>query len=178
MREAELIEGCVNNDKLCQRALFERMKGKMFSVCMRYANSRMAAEDILQEGFIKVFKSLPSFRFQGSFEGWVRRIIINTALSNYRFAASQFEMSMPEQTPENSVDASIIDRLNEEEILKLIDSLPAGYKLVFNLYVIEGYSHKEIAEMLKINEGTSRSQFAKARIALQQKLKNLEIQVA
>ena len=85
MSEAELINGCVNNDTLCQRVLFERFAGKMLVVCMRYSNSRMAAEDILQEGFIKVFKAISSFRFQGSFEGWVRRIIVNTALSNYRF---------------------------------------------------------------------------------------------
>ena len=175
MSEKELIEGCIRNDKHCQRALFEQFAGKMLVVCMRYSSSKMAAEDILQEGFIKLFKSISTFRFQGSFEGWVRRIFVNTALSQYRFASSQNEVSMPENAEEDFEEAAIVDKLSVEEILKLIDSLPSGYKVVFNLYAIEGYSHKEIAEMLHINEGTSRSQFAKARLALKKKIIETEV---
>jgi len=176
--DEELIKGCIANDRHCQRALFEKYAGKMLAVCRRYESNHTPAEDLLQEGFIKIFKSISTFRNQGAFEGWIRRIIVNTALSSFRLPTAHYNQVDISEVKLNNAEASAIDRLSEKDLLQLIDSLPDGYKTVFNLYVIEGYSHKEIADLLKINEGTSRSQFSKAKNALQEKLKQSEITFA
>ena len=139
----------------------------MMTLCRRYSRHQLEAEDILQEAFIKVFDNIGQFSFKGSFEGWIRRIVINTAIKNYRKSSYQKEQIGYEDYEEKSIDPEVYDILNEEELLKLIEQLPNGYKMVFNLYAIEGYSHKEIGEMLNIGESTSRSQLLKARKALQ-----------
>ena len=134
---------------------------------MRYARHEMEAEDILQDAFIKIFDKINRFEFKGSFEGWVRRIVINTALKNYSKKSFKQEQIGLETYPELPLEPEIYAHLHEEELLRLIGKLPEGYRLVFNLNVIEGYNHKEIANMLGIQESTSRSQLVKARKMLQ-----------
>ncbi len=138
---------------------------------MRYAGNAEEAEDILQEGFIKIFKKLGSFRSEGSFEGWVRRIFVNTAIEHFR--RKTYQQSITEQH-ENSIEGkslSVLDNLGEKDILKLVQDLSPGYRTVFNLYVVEGYTHKEIGDMLGISEGTSKSQLSRAKVLLQEMVK-------
>lgn len=140
----------------------------MMAVCFRYCKNRQEAEDVLQEGFIKVFKNIGKFQNLGSFEGWIRRIMVNTALEELRRRKNQLLTDDIDEIyvqPESNFKTE--DKINEKDLVKLIQALPAGYQLVFNLNVIEGYTHKEIAEMLGINEGTSKSQLAKARAYIQ-----------
>ncbi len=167
----QLVEGCRNNDRIAQRNLYQVLSAKMFAVCMRYAKDREAAEDILQEGWVKVFKNVDKYRGDGSFEGWVRRIFVNTAVEHYRKEAKMIAVS--EETEAYFVaHENVSDDLELEDLMKCVQSLSAGYRTVFNLYVIEGYSHKEIAEQLKISEGTSKSQLARARYLLQKLIIN------
>src|SRR5688572_12006270 len=142
----------------------------MFTVCMRYARTRAEGEDMLQDGFIKVFDNISKYNFQGSFEGWVRRIMVNTALKYYSRLSFKNEQIGTENLDEGVQKADALDLIAEKELIRMIGNLPDGYKIVFNLYVFEGYSHKEIAERLNITESTSRSQLVKARKALQQKI--------
>lgn len=139
----------------------------MLGVCLRYTRHEMEAEDILQDAFIKVFDHIDKFEFKGSFEGWIRRIVINTALKNYSKKSFKHEQIGLESQPELPLEPDIYAHLQEEELLRLITRLPDGYRIVFNLYAIEGYNHKEIAELLGIQESTSRSQLVKARKMLQ-----------
>lgn len=174
MTETDLIKGCIKQNANCQRMLFEQFAGKMMSVCLRYANDNMEAEDIMQDGFIKVFQYLHQFKFEGSFEGWIRRIIVNTAIRHLEKKKLQFK-----EIDESGADAPKLDpyayaHLGQDDLMKLINQLPEGYKIVFNLNVIEGYSHEEIAEMLHIQPGTSRSQLVKARKMLQHQILQLQ----
>lgn len=162
-----MIQGCIREDRLCQQEVFQRYAGKMFTVCLRYARHKMEAEDLLQDAFIKIFDNIAQFESKGSFEGWIRRIVVNTALKNYNKKGFANEQLGLDNLPEPVLEPSIYDHLNEEELLGLIATLPDGYKVVFNLYAIEGYSHKEIADLLDIQESTSRSQLVKARKLLQ-----------
>lgn len=163
MDEKRLIQACIKEDKGAQKALYDLFSAKMYFVCLRYARHEAEAQDILQDAFIKVFDKLDSFRFNGSFEGWVRRIMVNTALNNCRKSNYKYENIGIEDYQDKVVNSKAISRLSEQELLAIIQQLPDGYRMVFNLYIIEGYSHKEIAEMLDISENTSRSQLAKAR---------------
>jgi RNA polymerase sigma-70 factor (ECF subfamily) len=165
--ENELIQGCLREDRRAQRAVFDRYAGKMMSVCLRYARHRMEAEDLLQDAFIKVFDNINRFEGKGSFEGWIRRIVINTALKNVSRHSFQKEGIGLENIVETSADPTVFSQLSENELLTMISRLPDGYRVVFNLYVIEGYSHKEIGDLLGIEESTSRSQLVKARSVLQ-----------
>ena len=167
MTDKELIEGCVKKDSQCQKEVFQRFAGKMLAVCMRYTRHRMEAEDIVQEAFIKVFDNIEKFHFKGSFEGWIRRIVINTALKKFNKKSFQNEDIGIEAHHDHSIDPEIYNALSVEEIMNIISKLPDGYKIVFNLYAIEGYNHKEIADLLGIQESTSRSQLVKARKMLQ-----------
>lgn len=135
----------------------------MYAVCLRYARTPADAADILQEGFLKVFSKLEQFQFQGSFEGWIRRIMVNTALRTYQKQRFDHEYSGYEQLPDSPVDPDAISTLSEAELMRVINQLPEGYRVVFNLVAIEGYSHAEVAETLGIQESTSRSQLTKAR---------------
>lgn len=146
----------------------------MYAVCLRYARTPADAADILQEGFVKVFTKMGQFNFQGSFEGWVRRIMVNTALRTYQRQRFDYEQTGYEHLPDAPVDADALSTLSEQELLNLIAQLPDGYRVVFNLVAIEGYSHAEVAEMLKIQESTSRSQLTKARRWLTEQLNRLE----
>ncbi len=148
----------------------------MLGVCQRYARNSADAEDILQDAFIKVFKKIGQFKFEGSFEGWIRKIVVNTALKKYSLVRYSKELTGFEIT--DSIDWQIgpaaYSHLTEKDLLALINGLPDGYRLIFNLYVIEGYQHEEIAEMLGIQPGTSRSQLVKARTMLQKQIIQLQ----
>lgn len=174
MDEKKLIQACIAEDKTAQRALYELHSPKMYFLCLRYAKNDAEAQDILQDGFIKVFDKLSSFQFKGSFEGWVRRIMVNTALNYIRKKSHQEEVIGLEDYQDQVVSSKAISKLSEQELLKLIQQLPDGYRMVFNLYVIEGYSQKEIAEKLAISANTSRSQLAKSRKWMQNELVKLK----
>lgn len=158
----------------CQRDLYERFAGKMYAVCLRYARTREDAADILQEGFVKVFTKLDQFQFQGSFEGWIRRVMVNTALRAYQKQRYDYEQTGYERLPDMPVDPDAVSLLSEAELMGLVRRLPDGYRSVFNLVAIEGYSHAEAAEMLGIQESTSRSQLTKARRYLEEEVSKIQ----
>lgn len=176
LTDEELIIGCLRNEAACQKELFDRYAGRLLGVCHRYARNKSDAEDILQDAFIKIFEKLDQFRGQGSFEGWMRKITVNTALKKYSLLRYQKEMSGFEVTDQfdKGNPESTHSKLGEKDLIRLINNLPDGYRLVFNLYVMEGYQHEEIATMLNIQPGTSRSQLVKARLMLQKQILELE----
>jgi RNA polymerase sigma factor (sigma-70 family) len=162
--DQKLIEQCLKGQSLAQEKLFKKYYGIMLGICLRYTNNRNEAKEVLQEGFIKVFNNLQSFKFEGSLPGWMKKIMVNTAIDKYRKRiAEPISFEMPENA---STEEDVISNFNKNDLLDCINLLPAGYKAIFNLYVIEGYTHKEISEKLGINEGTSKSQLAKAKIYL------------
>jgi len=167
--EAELIKGCQQGKRLFQQELYRLYHRKMLGVCMRYTNQQHDAEDVLQEAFIKVFKHIKGFKGKGSFEGWIRRIMVHTAIEHYRKRSRYFMVDI-DQAYEVELSADQLSMMSQDEILELIKTLPVGYRTVFNLYAIEGYAHKEIAEMLGISIGTSKSQFSRAKAILKDKL--------
>ena len=154
--------------------LFEQHAGKMMSVCLRYSKTKMEAEDILQDAFLRVYKYIHQFKFEGSFEGWMRRIVVNTALKSIAKKKINFSEMNDYTDSTASIEPFAYNNLGEDVILKLISQLPDGYRLVFNLNIIEGYSHEEIGNMLKIQASTSRSQLVKARKILQNKILNIQ----
>ncbi len=158
----ELVKKCINNEPAAQKELYKQLGGKLFAICLRYTKNRAEAEDWLQESFIKIFTNLKSFKFEGSFEGWAKRITVNHILSDLK---KQKNLKFTDEVEENTlmVEEEAHSNIGKEELIRFINLLPEGKKVIFNLYVIEGYSHKEIAETLNINEGTSRGQLAKAR---------------
>ncbi|MCA5006033.1 RNA polymerase sigma factor [Sphingobacterium bovistauri] len=163
-------QGCQAQDKKSQAQLYNFFSKKMFVVCLRYAQTTLEAEDILQNGFIKVFTKHHLFDGKGSLEGWIKRIMVNTAIESYRKSKEKITDSIDEYH-ENTIHSHFpSDTTSYQDLLKLIKELPLGYRTVFNLYAIEGYSHKEIAEMLNISEGSSKSQLSRARQVLQHKL--------
>ena len=170
--EQELIDLCIKGDRIAQRALYDRLASRMFPLCIRYVGERDTAEDILQDGFVTLFSRLDSFKGHGSFEGWARKIFVNTALMYLR-KKDALKMSDEIETARNlSTDiTSQMQNIGYKELMGLITSLPPGFRTVFNMYVIEGYSHKEIADMLNITETTSRTQLSRARTWLQNKIK-------
>ena len=168
MTEYQIIQGCIRGESRCQRLLFEQYAGKMLVLCMRYASDYMEAEDILQTGFVKIFRYINQFKFEGSFEGWVRRVMVNTALKHCKRKRIHFEELIPDGAGAPTVEPYVYSRVSEADLLLLIRALPEGYRIVFNLHVIEGYSHEEIAALLGIRDSTSRSQLVKARRMLQQ----------
>ena len=165
--EKELIEGCIRENSKSQQELYQRFAGKMLVVARRYARHQMEAEDIVQDAFIKVFDNIGKFAGTGSFEGWIRRIVVNTALKKQDRKSFRNEQIGIEHQEEGALQPEAYADLNAEELMAMIARLPDGYRLVFNLYAIEGYSHGEIADLLGIRESTSRSQLVKARKMLQ-----------
>lgn len=169
--EKEIIEGCKKQNRKAQKMLYDRFSSKFLGVCMRYAKDKPEAEDILQEGFLKIFERIDQYNFSGAFEGWMRRIIVNTAISNYRKNLKHYNLSNIDDIYEFEQEISDPDvEFSMEEMLRVIQSLSPGYRMVFNLFAIEGYSHKEIAEMLGIDIATSKSQYSRARKIVQYKL--------
>jgi RNA polymerase sigma-70 factor (ECF subfamily) len=175
MSEAEIISGCIKGDKKAQKALYDRYSAKMLGVCLRYFKNTDEAEDALQEGFIRVFNNIGKYRGDGSFDGWVRRIIVNTALNVYKMNLKHYYATDYDDIQETTADVKLsYDTLSVEFLLKVIQSLPEGYRLIFNLYEIEGYSHKEIGKMLGISINTSKSQLMKSKSYIRNKLINKE----
>ncbi len=176
MTEEALLKGCLNNDVIAQRELYDKYSPKMLAVCYRFAHNREDAEDMLQEGFIKVFLQIHTFESRGSFEGWIRRIIVHTCINilkkNKKFNESvDIINATGVQVRGDSVPAII----QAKQVVECIRLLPVGYKTVLNLYAVEGYSHREIASMLDIEESTSRSQFTRAKAMLEHILINKNI---
>jgi RNA polymerase sigma-70 factor, ECF subfamily len=169
----ELIQSCIEGDRNAQSRLYELYAPKMFPVCLRYAKNREEAEEIIQEGFVKVFKSLHSFKFAGSFEGWIRKIMLYTSIAHYRAKIKLHPVINIETADIQGVKSEdIIGRIGEKELLKMVQALPPAYRLVFNLYVFEGLKHREIAQELGISEGTSKSNFFDAKVILQRAVAN------
>ncbi len=171
-----LANKCIKGDPRAQRELFEMYAPKMMGVCLRYMKDQMQAEDVLQDGFVKVFTKLQKYEGNGSLEGWVRRIMVNTALDHLR-KSNKFNanISMDDVDYKVESDSDALSDLMEEDLLKLIQDMPDGYKTVFNMFAIEGYSHKEISDQLGISENTSKSQYSRAKAYLRTKLEELEI---
>ena len=172
-READWIEGAKRGERRSQKAIYDMLSAKMMAVCMRYMGDKDSAEDVLQDGFVTLFSKIDSYSGAGSFEGWARKIFVNTALMSLRKKDVLKEsQDVEEARGLAGGDASAIQQLGYKEILDMIGTLPAGFRTVFNLYVMEGHSHKEIAQMLDISEVTSRSQLQRARTMLQAKIKS------
>ena len=170
MTEEEIIKGCIHNDQRCQLALFKQYAGRMMGICLRYASTGAEAEDMLQDTFIKLFSSIHQFRFEGSFEGWVRKITVRICLASLKKKHVHYgDVSTADFTADQSA-LHAIALMSEKELAEMIRRLPQGYRIVFNLYVIEGYNHDEIAAMLNIESVTSRSQLMKARKLLQKQI--------
>ena len=165
--ESDLIRGCIEGDRRMQELLYQHFSPKMYAVCLRYAGNSEDAQDILQDGFVKVFRNLERYRGDGSFEGWVRRIFVNTAIEHYRKQLNLHQIPDIEDKLIEDKDLSALDNLALKDLVKLIQELSPGYRTVFNLYAVEGYTHKEIAELLGISEGTSKAQLARAKAILQ-----------
>ncbi len=169
----DIIEGCILGNPRMQKMLYEKYSPKMYGVCLRYAGNEEDAKDILQDGFIKIFKNIETFKSTGAFEGWIRRIIVNTAIEHFRKNHKVHELSDSAEEKIEDNQPSLFNQLEAKELHKTIRLLPSGYRSVFNLYAVEGYTHKEIADMLHISEGTSKSQYSRAKIWLQEKINML-----
>ena len=170
----KIIQQCLDGNRKAQRALFDHFAPKMLFLCRRYAVDDSEAEDMVQEGFIRLYTHLDKFRNTGAFEGWVRRIFINSAIKFYHRNRNHSGLKDLDGVHNASDDSDALQTLSEKELLGLLTELPDGYRVVFNLYAIEGFSHAEIAEMLHIQESTSRSQLVKARKLLQVKVRDLQ----
>ena len=166
----DLIKGCVSGDRKAQYALYNKYAPKMFGICLRYAKDYHSAEDALQDAFVKVFKYISKFRREGSFEGWLRRIFVNTSIEHLRKSVNLYPIVNDAGEAIEIHDNTVFDDLEQQDLLSLVQDLSPGYRTVFNLYVVEGYSHKEIAKLLGITEGTSKSQLARSRQVLQKKI--------
>ena len=168
--EAELIKGCIKRDRTAQKHLYEAFSSKMYALCCRYVKDSMEAEDVLVTAFTKILERIDQYKGEGSFEGWIRRVVVNEALTYLRRHRSMYietELKAVDREPDYQ---QISDHLEAEDLLNMIQELPSGYRIVFNLYAIDGYSHREIAEQLNISENTSKSQLSRARIFLQKLL--------
>ena len=157
-----------------QEALYRQTSARMLAVCMRYVKDRTAAEDVLQTGYVKVFQKVQEYRGEGSFEGWIRRIMVNTAIENYRKNLRNLNVVPIEDAFEEPATGFDFSRLGMQDLMKVIQKLADGYRLVFNMYAIEGYSHKEIADALGISEGASKSQLSRARAILREEILKME----
>lgn len=177
MTEAQLLAGCVRKNAAAQEALYQRFSPRMFGVCYRFAKNREDAEDMLQEGFIKVYTQIAQFRNEGSLEGWIRRIVVHTCINilkrNKKFAETMDIADVADQIMVREDPAGSLFEVRQ--IVETIRTLPLGYRTVLNLYAIEGYSHKEIGTMLDIGESTSRSQYTRAKAMLEELLLNKQI---
>ncbi len=168
---SEIIKGCVAGKRKYQEILYKQFSKKMFGVCLYYTKDYTEAEDVVQEGFMKIFKYVGQFSNKGSFEGWMRKIMVNTALEKFRKQHNMFAVSSIEPYCEDLSFDDISDQISAQELMQMIQELSPKYKVVFSLYAIEGYSHAEISELLGISEGTSKSNLSRARKILQEKVK-------
>jgi RNA polymerase sigma-70 factor (ECF subfamily) len=174
--DQEILKGCLKQEKIAQKCLFDKYSGMLMGICVRYATDIPEAEDILQESLLKIYLNIKDYSGEGSFIGWMRRIVINTAITYYhknlkhKYHIEIEEVYSSEAGKEDFPDANF----TADELKKVLDDLPPGYKTIFNLYAIEGYKHKEIAEMLDIDVNTSKSQYSRARAYIRKKLDNLK----
>ncbi len=166
----KIIEGCIEEHRSAQETLYNTFSTKMYGVCLRYATDQDQAQDVLQEGFIKVFSKIRQFKGGGSFEGWIRRIMVNTALEKLRVKNYTYSIEENPVAYKSGKEDNIISNITSQDLMKIINELSPQYKTVFNLYAIEGYSHKEIGKMLGISEGTSKSNLSRARNILQKQV--------
>ncbi|MFY7786775.1 MAG: RNA polymerase sigma factor [Thermoflexibacteraceae bacterium] len=172
--DEDLIADCLEGKRAAQEALYQRYSATMFATCLRYVGNSMEAEEVLLSGFLKVYQQLAHFKKEGSFEGWIRRVMINESLTLLRKRKDFYHESVETARHLADVHSSTDSALRAEELMNLVEKLPVGYKTVFNLYAIEGYGHKEIADMLGISEGTSKSQLNRARTMLKELLQQTE----
>ena len=170
----ELVKRCKAGERKSQELLYKQFASKMMGVCLRYATDRMEAEDMLQNGFIRVFQKLGDFRGEGSFEGWVRRIMVHSSIEYYRKHHKMMQVVEESEMEEQGVNPVAVANLGAKELMLLIQKLSPGYRIVFNLYAIEGYSHKEIAAIVGITEGASKSQLSRARSILREQITKTE----
>ena len=170
MTEKEIITGCIKKNAVCQRLLFDQYSRKLMTLCLRYARTAPDAEDMLQESFIKIFSAIHQYRFEGSFEGWIKRVTVSVCLRKLQESKIRFDDVSALESTKHALHPDVIDSLSEKELMQLISSMPDGYRVVFNLSVMEGYTHDEIAALLNIEAVTSRSQLMKARRWLQKKI--------
>lgn len=169
----QLIEGCLIGNRQSQSRLYSLLKDKMFTVCLRYADNREEAEEILQEGFIKVFEFIHQYKYKGPFEGWIRKIMVNCALQKHRSKRQLHALvNIDTAAVENIGTENILSQIGTRELLTMVQRLPPAYRMVFNLYVFEGMKHREIAEHLGISEGTSKSNLSDARSILRKAVNN------
>jgi RNA polymerase sigma-70 factor (ECF subfamily) len=169
----KLIKQCANNDRKAQKEIYQLFAGKLYSICLKYSKNKQEAQDNFQDGFVTIFEKIGQFKFNGSFEGWMKRVMVNTVLLKYR------NKTVLNIITDEIPDEVIVD-IDEEEVsldflLSLIQSLPDRYRMVFSLYVLDGYSHKEISKMMQIAEGTSKSNLARARAILKQRIENHQL---
>ncbi len=167
-----IINGCLLGNRRDQELLYRRYAAKLYAVCLQYSGNDEEARDILQEGFIKIFENLVHYKYEGSFDGWVRRIVVNTALEKYRSKHNLYRIDDIDQIPEQNAEPDNEDYagLGARDLMEIIRELPPRYRIVFNLFAIEGYSHKEISGMMSISEGTSKSNLSRARVILQRRV--------
>ncbi len=176
-KETELIDGCLRQNRQAQQELYQRFAGKMYSLCCRYVKDRMEAEDVLVMSFTKIFERIGQYKGDGSFEGWIRRVVVNESLTYLRKHKNMYLETDIEDAAYEPDYQRLENDLEASDLLKLIESLPVGYRTVFNMYAIDGYNHQEIADQLGISENTSKSQLSRARVLLQKKLNELENEV-
>lgn len=173
--EQELIKGCLRRDPATQKRLYDTFSSKMYALCCRYVKDSMEAEDVLITAFTKILDKIDQYKHEGSFEGWIRRIVVNESLTYLRRNRNMYLETELEAADFEPDYQSLSDNLEAEDLLKMISELPSGYRIVFNLYAIDGYSHKEIAEQLGISENTSKSQLSRARTYLQKLLTDIDL---
>lgn len=174
INDSQLAVLCTKQDRNAQKLLYQRFYGQMMAVCMRYAGNKDEAAEMLNDGFMKVFVNIRDYKPEYSLQGWIRRIMVNNAIDAFRKNRQYAHQLDIEAADEVNLQPDVIDHFAAEDIIKMIQDLPPVYKVVFNLYAIEGYSHKEIAEQLQITESTSRANLAKARAKLQNIIKETE----
>lgn len=171
--ENEIIDGCLKNDRKMQKELYDRYASKLYALCLRYAHDRAEADDILQEGFVKIFFKINQFSRENSFEGWLKRVVINTAITHYHHNLKHYYQKDINEIQESELQGKhevVEGEYSTEDLLNAVQSLSVGYRTIFNLFAVEGYKHKEIAEMLKIDESTSKSQFHRAKKLIRERL--------
>jgi RNA polymerase sigma-70 factor (ECF subfamily) len=171
----EIVGRCKKNDRNAQKELYDVYAPILFGICLRYSKSSQEAEDILQEGFIKILTKIKFFKGDGSFEGWMKKVIVNTAISHFHKNKKYNELQDIDKIKETEIETEKYDNheFTQEELLNVINKMPEGYRVIFNMYAIEGFKHKEIAEMLNITESTSKSQYSRAKEKIRQELENI-----
>jgi RNA polymerase sigma-70 factor (ECF subfamily) len=177
MSDIQIIEGCARHDRKSQQVLYDKYSRFLLGVCMRYSTDKTEAEDILQESFLKIFFNISDYSGTGSFTGWLRKVAVNTSITHYhKNLKHRYHIDIDEYvTVETGISSFEEDFFTSDELYKVLNELPSGYRMVFNLYAVEGYKHKEIAEMLNIDTNTSKSQYSRAKAVIRGKLEKLRI---